>query len=127
MKTYLCDTHALAWYLTQDPRLGPGAHAAFEEAEDGDAHMLIPTIVLAELLYVSEKKRVTPPFKQLLHLLSLSQNYLTVPLDFSTVLRAQGISRGDLHDRLIVASAKMMDAVIISRDSEIRKIHAVAW
>jgi len=56
-RTFVADTHALAWYLTDDPRLGEDARRTFERAErgDGSALVIVPTIVLAELLYLARK------------------------------------------------------------------------
>jgi len=63
MNFYLTDTHALFWYLINSPLLGAGANSAFDEADNGQARIYIPTIVLAELYYLNEKKQSPLDFR----------------------------------------------------------------
>src|SRR5437870_8296396 len=53
---YVANTHTLFWYFTTSPSLGAQAHAAFNEANQGQALIYIPAIVLAELYFLNEKK-----------------------------------------------------------------------
>ncbi len=55
MKLYVADNHALFWYLTNSSLLGKNASAAFDEADDGNATIYIPAIVLAEFYYLNIK------------------------------------------------------------------------
>ncbi len=56
---YVTDTHSLVWYFTDDPRLGDKALKAFEQtAQEGI--IIIPSIVLAEIIFISKKGRITP-------------------------------------------------------------------
>ena len=57
MNFYVTDTHALFWYLINSPLLGAGASGAFDEADNGQALIYIPAIVLAELYFLNEKKQ----------------------------------------------------------------------
>lgn len=41
VNSYVTDTHALFWYLTNSPRLGPQANLAFDEADQGVAQIYI--------------------------------------------------------------------------------------
>jgi predicted nucleic acid-binding protein len=52
---YVADTHALLWYLTDSPRLGPNASAAFDDAANGKSTIYISAIVVAELYYLNKK------------------------------------------------------------------------
>jgi len=54
MNYYVADTHALYWYLINSPLLGAGASAAFDEADNGNALIYIPSIVLAELYFLNK-------------------------------------------------------------------------
>jgi hypothetical protein len=49
------DTRARLWYSIASPRLGSNAKAAFDEAAAGNAILIIPAIVLAQLFYLNEK------------------------------------------------------------------------
>jgi predicted nucleic acid-binding protein len=55
---YVADAHALAWYFTDDPRLGREAAEVFERSARGECLIIIPAIVLAELFHISRKKRI---------------------------------------------------------------------
>ena len=57
MNFYVADTHALFWYLINSRSLGAGANGAFDEADNGQALIYIPAIVLAELYFLNEKKQ----------------------------------------------------------------------
>jgi len=48
---YVTDTHGLVWYLTGDEKLSKSARQVFENAESGEDIIVIPSIVLAEILY----------------------------------------------------------------------------
>src|SRR3954466_13529841 len=63
MNHYVGDAHALFWYLTASPRLGPAASAAFAEADAGNARMHVPVIVLAEVFYLNEKLKRPVDFR----------------------------------------------------------------
>jgi PIN domain nuclease of toxin-antitoxin system len=47
-RLYALDTHSLYWYEVADPQLSATAEAAFAEAEQGNAHLILNPIVLAE-------------------------------------------------------------------------------
>ena len=52
MSDMVTDTHALIWYLTDDPRLGPAAGLAFDACDRGEGIIYVPTICLVEILYL---------------------------------------------------------------------------
>jgi PIN domain nuclease of toxin-antitoxin system len=54
---YVADTHALVWYFTSDQRLGKIAYKALQASKEKNG-ILVPTIVLAELLYISKRERI---------------------------------------------------------------------
>jgi predicted nucleic acid-binding protein len=82
---YVADAHALGWYFTDDPRLGPEAARVFERSERGECPILIPTIILAELFHISRKKRITLDFAELLRKVEERGNFVVTDLDFLTV------------------------------------------
>jgi predicted nucleic acid-binding protein len=52
----LADTHALIWYFTGSSRLSVTADQILQRAERGEIGLIVPTIVLAEAISVSERK-----------------------------------------------------------------------
>ena len=58
MPSYLVDTHRLVWFIAEDDRLSRRVARLLAQAEMADVQVLVPTIVLAEITYIAEKKRV---------------------------------------------------------------------
>ena len=55
---FVTDTHALVWYFTDDLRLSKKASEAFEKTTD-EGIVIVPSIVLAEIMFISKKGRIT--------------------------------------------------------------------
>lgn len=73
-----------------------------------------------EVLYLSEAKRIDLPLDKLLSSISQALNYEVVPVDSDTVLAAVDIEDvPELHDRIIVATAKFLGVPIITGDKVI--------
>ena len=122
MSMYIIDTHALLWHLTDDLRLGKNAKDVLEKADRGEEKVLVPSIVLAECLYLLEKKGRGDLFPDLLDAIERHPGYDVYPLDIG-VLREMPSVVGltELHDRIIVATARVSRAVLITKDEEIRR------
>ena len=121
---YITDTHALIWHLQSHANLSSKAQTIFDDADNGEVVIFIPTIVLVEIIYLTEKGRIAQDLVQsVLQLLqSGSSNYQIAPLDLSTVQSLAQISRAvvpDMPDRIIAATALTLSAPLLSRDSAI--------
>jgi len=134
MKQFVTDTHPIVWHLTDSPQLSLKAKQIFEGGDRGENQIFIPSIVLVEIVYLAEKTRIDPLLiDTLLNLLSASpSNYLVAPLNLETVMAMRGIDPQlvpDMPDRIIVATAKTLNAPLISRDQQIAKagIVKVIW
>jgi PIN domain nuclease of toxin-antitoxin system len=120
MANYVTDTHALLWYLTDDGRLSKDANLIFEETERGEHLIIVPTIVLLESLDVIEKKRVAYDFDLVLQSIQDNENYIIWDLDLEVVSQVEKIRNvPELHDRIIVAIARLCDAGLITKDGQI--------
>ncbi len=74
---HVTDTHSIVWYFTDDPRLSRRALEVFEKTIKEGA-IIIPTVVLAEIMYsagkcISNYKRPLDNKVRCLH------NYLVIP------------------------------------------------
>lgn len=119
---YIADTHALIWFLTDSKKLGPNAQELFKKAELGETIIIISTISLMEILYICKKENRVNQFKDILKKLKISLNYLTFDLDLETVLECVNLEKvNEMHDRIIVATAKIANAKIITKDLNIIK------
>ena len=114
---FVVDTHALWWYLRSPERLPAAAAAVFRLAETGNATIVVPAIVVAELYFLSVK--LGRPFapRRLLDALDSVGG-----IELSDLGRAQ-LEKLDLlpeipemHDRLIAAESMALDAPALTRD-----------
>ena len=118
---YLADTHALIWYLNEDQRLSAPARTIFEKSEQGEASIIITTISLLELLYTCKKRNYLLQFTEILRRLHQSINYVVYDLDLSVVMVCTKLDTiEEMHDRIITATAKLIDATVITVDKNIR-------
>ncbi|HBI24584.1 MAG: hypothetical protein A2Y48_05685 [Nitrospirae bacterium RIFCSPLOW2_12_42_9] len=126
---YVTDTHSLVWYFTEDPRLSLKALEAFQSSET-EGIVYVPTVVLAEIMFISKKGRVTLSFENTLKKIEESGNFLITPLDEDILRVADKIENNlEMHDRLIVATAKHYESILITKDINIinSKLITTIW
>jgi len=75
-----------------------------------------------EILYLSEKKRIALTLDKTLEEINTRHNYKLVDLDSKILRVAQSFHFPELHDRLILATAKYLGIPVVSSD---RKFSAV--
>lgn len=128
---YITDTHALVWYMENDPKLSQEAKSIFQKVDNMQEYIFIPCIVFFELLYLTEKKRVIADFDRFLAMVSLSRNYKIEPLCLPIIERSRRIPKervSDPWDRLIAATSMHLNFPLITRDESLRKIGLkVVW
>jgi len=134
MKTYVADTHSLIWYLQDNPRLSHRGRLLFSQADDGKASIVVPTIVLVEMTYLAEKKRIANALvKAALNLLrETSENYRLALLDLAVVEVLEQVSRSlvpDMPDRIIAATALSLRLPLLSHDRALAAVEGleVIW
>jgi PIN domain nuclease of toxin-antitoxin system len=117
---YVADAHALVWHITDDKRLGEEARAILTQADQALALVYVPTIVLAEIMYLAERGRIKVAFSDVLTAVRDSAGYLTYPFDESVLERAaEARNIPELFDRIIVATAILTGATTITKDEAI--------
>lgn len=117
----MLDTHALYWYWTRSARIGPGAMAVLRALETGEMTGLVPILAVAELHYLTRKAGSPWSIDWILHLIDRSPSLRLEPLTRRHLLAfAQLSSIPEMHDRFIAATGMLHDAVVISRDADIR-------
>ena len=130
MATYVTDTHALVWYLNNRPELSDTARSVFRGAAGGANQIVVPTIVIAELIMMIEKRRTALSIAQVITTLKKVKGYRFVPLTVPIVLQIQAaVALPDLHDRFIVATALHLGAPLITQDKLITQsgVIPVIW
>ena len=114
---YLADTVAIVLHLRNHPDLGPEAARILRETDAGLHRTYLSGITLMEVLYLSEARRIPVSLDKLVNLISSGRNYEIVPVGTEVVQAAVGIDDvPDLHDRIIVATARYLDVPILTSD-----------
>jgi len=87
MNNFVTDTHALIWHLTNNKNLTVKARKIFKGADSGNYQILVPVIILVEMVYLVEKKRIdSSAFDKILALLQSDEgNYRIAPIDLETI------------------------------------------
>jgi predicted nucleic acid-binding protein len=104
--------------MSEDKKLGRHAKSIFDTAEDGDAIIVVPAIVLAEISHILEKDK----FKDLIERIGSARNYTVLPLEIRVIKRMIEFERiHELHDKIITASASILNASLLTKDEKITK------
>lgn len=117
---YVVDTHAIVWFLEDDPRL---SKAARDVLSDASIQLVIPTIVLAEIAFLYARNRITIDLHEILAHIASATNCTVYPLDEAIIEYLPTVL--DIHDAIIVSTVLVFrdafgeDVAIITRDSKI--------
>lgn len=122
---YVIDTHPLVWYFEDSTRLSSAAKQAFEQIEHGSALGLVPTIVLAEIVHLADKKKIPINISETIARLKQATGFGIVSLDLMVILLMVPFKTYEIHDRVIVATAKSFEASLVTKDEHIQKSGAV--
>ncbi len=119
---YVVDTHAIIWYFTEDKRLTKRVYKIFENSLKKGL-IIIPSIVLAEIMYIARKGKITITFEETLNRIEKYQNFFIAPLDVEILKIANKIKANiEMHDKLIIATAIYYGATLITKDRSIREL-----
>ena len=114
---YLADSVALIRHLRQHRRLGKQARKILQEADAGKHTIFVSAISLMEILYLAQAKKITVDLAEVITLISNSPNYTLVPMDADVVLAAATVDDvPELHDRMLVGTAKHLQVPILTSD-----------
>jgi len=116
---YVADAHAWVHYLLGT--LPENLKGIFKRTENFEEIIFLPTIALTEIIWLAEKDRISVNIKEMIAKLEEPSNFIIVPLDFNLTKKMMEIKFGELHDRIIISTAKMLDAVLITKDEKITK------
>ncbi len=107
IEMFVADTHAWVYYLLD--RLPQKADEIFKSVENFEDVMLVPAIALSECVHLVETNRIKVDYRDIFSRFEGANNFVVVPLE------------SELHDRIIVATASSLNAVLITKDREIAK------
>ncbi len=117
---FVTDTMAVVLHL-ENRRSSADVQRIFEGADAGLITIYIPAIVFAEVLYLSEKRRIDVGLSELERHIEAHPGFVQVPLSMEIVLNARKITDiPELHDRLIASTANFSDLELITNDPKIQ-------
>ena len=121
----VADTHAVLWYLYDDPRLSETAFNALDATDQGGNQIAITSVTLAEIVYLIEKNKIPHlAFERVVAALEHpSASLVEIPFDRNIARAMRQIDRNqvpDLPDRIVVATAFYLGVPVISKDRKIR-------
>lgn len=122
----IADIHPIVWFLERNPRLSAEAKAILS---DPSARLVIPTIVLAEIHFLYNRRRIGVDVQTVLRNIASATNCIVYPLDQVVVEFLP--TNLEIHDAIIVATALVFrdilgeQVAIITKDQEIANFGAV--
>ena len=117
---FATDTMGLVLWLERR-KFSPTARALYESAEAGNVVIHIPAIVFAEILYLSERRRIQLALDQLAEHLKQFPRYREAAMSLGTIQSAAQITDvPELHDRLIAGTARRLGLALITNDPVIQ-------
>ncbi len=114
--SYVADTMAVVLRL-ENRKLSSKVNSILESIELGEASLFIPAMVLAEIGYLSEKKKIDTNLQEVEH---YCRKYSTVSIEPITEISIHSSFQIDdipeLHDRIIAEVAFTKDLILITND-----------
>lgn len=119
---YLADTVAIVRHLRRHPALGRKAARILRETDAGEHRIFLSSISLMEVLYLAEARKIDVSLDELVTHIRTSTNYVLVPIDDEIVLTAIKVDDvRELHDRILVATAKFLGVPLLTSDEVLSK------
>ncbi len=118
------DTHAWLWWVSEPARLGKGARRALRDT----ARIGVPAICCLEVATAAIRGRIVldrEPLDWMQEALALPRVEL-LPLSPAVAAKAATLPAGlpgDPADRLIVATALLEAAILVTKDDRLRRVH----
>jgi PIN domain nuclease of toxin-antitoxin system len=120
---YVTDTHPLIWYAAgKHANLSPRVLRVFDAAFANQSLIVIPSPVLWEISILVQHGRIKlrEPFHHWAAALIAKRGIDLAALDLDVIAEAHRLTfHGDPFDRTIVATAKLMDLPLLTKDQKI--------
>lgn len=121
--SYLLDTVTVVRHFANVGRIGK---TAVQILQGLDNHFFISVVSLMEILYLSEKHRIKIDLADTLNKIESSSLYSVIDLTSDILKVAEDTPFRELHDRLILSTAKWLDVQIISSEMEFKKVNGIS-
>ncbi|HLF88831.1 MAG TPA: PIN domain-containing protein [Anaerolineales bacterium] len=122
---YLLDTVTLVRHFSEKGKLGEQTARILDGLQESGDFCYVSVISLMEIMYLAEKNRIEINLSKTLDLIQASSQYSVIDLNPEILQVAETIDFPELHDRLILATAKWLGIGIISSDREFDKVSGI--
>lgn len=119
------DTNILIWDTIDPDKITPVASKALIDSKV----LFIPTIVLLEFEWVLRKLNQLDKLIIVTNAIEKQQKYFVYPLDQQVFNEYLSVAKSlEMHDRVVVATARLLGVPIITSDPQIKKVYSkVIW
>ena len=118
---YILDTVAIVSHLEARKSLGSEAREVFAAAQRGEARLLVPPIVVAELFSYFSKRGQLDRFRQVFGEMEASPWYKFIDLSVEQVREFMLLeSVAEMHDRIIAGHARQLGVPLVTNDLQIQ-------
>lgn len=129
MNIHVTDTHPLIWYVTNHhTKLSKKVLRLFDQAYNGQGLIYVPAIVFWGISFLLKSGRVMlyQPFEQWANYLLAIGGFDIAPLDIEVIAESLRLSfNNDPFDVAIVATARIKDLPLITKDDDITSSQVV--
>jgi len=119
---YLIDTVTVVRHFSGKGKIGRTATQILDTIEERDDLLVISVVSLMEIMYLAEKHRIDINLSETIERIDTSSKYTVVNLIPEILQVAETVILPELHDRLILATAKWLNVPIISSDEAFETI-----
>ena len=117
MNKYVVDTQALIKFLNGVKVITDEIDSILKKTDEGQNIIVVPAVVIFEIAYLHEKKRIPISVEDIENILADSINYVEEVLTLDIIKSAFEITDiPELHDRLIAGTARYLDIPLITND-----------
>ena len=128
MRGLLLDTHVWLWFAEKNDAITPKIKSLIEQAADSGELFLAPiSIWEVAMLTAHQKVTLTLPCLEWVEKSLKHMNMQLVPLSAKIAIEScylPGLFHGDPADRLIVATARVEDLSLLTKDHKIQRYAA---
>jgi len=122
MNKYVIDTQALIKFLNGVKVINENIDLILKKTDEGENIIIIPSVVMFEIGYLHEKKKIPISLVEVEKIINNSINYVEEKLSINIIKSAFEITDiPELHDKLIAGTARYLKLPLITNDPVILK------
>jgi PIN domain nuclease of toxin-antitoxin system len=122
---YLLDTVTVIRHFSGSGRIGRAAASILDTIEEQDNLLVVSVVSLMEIMYLAERNRIPIHLDETINRIDASSKYMIINLSPEILRVAETVEFYELHDRLILATARWLDIPILSSDGEFEHIPGI--